>query len=934
MTLLASVPLFANRDTDIALQQNLHAPGSLVSRNLEIIYPSRAMTTNIYDQTNDYVSTSIVQTLGSALVPSAPLRGGETGSLVLSLSGEAHTPQQPLGSTVLWFSSSMNSTHLRLLQGRFPSSHLLGITSTPRGVAYDIEAIVAPEWAAQFHLKLNAVVEVADADALDLHLNFKPFLRVHIVGFFQPKSLQDPAWFDDLDPFTPPSGFNDALPPMPIWVNQTTFTERIPLIFPNANFSYLWFFYLRLDAITPENAATVAANLDSLIAYEFPTQHDAVFTGLPLLLKDFLQQLVFVQTVTLVVILPGVVFLLLYLFIIASALLEQSREELALMQSRGASHWQVLTLSLGEALLLCLGALLLAPFLAEPITTVLIQLSSSDAASGQRSLSLVLPSLQSYLYAAGAATLCFMTILLPSLSALRANPPTIKRWTSRPHLSSLPLRLGPGLLLTALGLFGYLEIQQRGAFFLQNLQGASSVDWVAASTPTLLLVGAAGLSLLLLPPTLVLLDHLAQRLPGIAASLASRALARRSGRYSRLVFLLTLTISLDVFSALCYGTLGGSLDDRAAFLAGTDLRLVEGSASLPDLERQAAPLEDHLHLLPGVTDGMNVLRAQTTLSYASSTAGVTLLAIDNTRFARVAFWRSDFADVSLGTLLQAIRSAPLQEGTLPAIVSDQLLSQTNLHIGDHLLINLQTSQRALFPFRIVGTFHYFPTVPGQYGIVCDLNRLLSLLNQNSSAPVTPNEVWLKLTPNAPEYTATQVEQTLFSNPEHQQVVVTVQQAYNRVALAESLRAEPLQMILFGTFILDFLIAALLSVAGLGVLISLLARQRTVEFGVLRAMGLSLHQLAGALGWEETTLFLCALLLGAPLGTTIAALTLPAFSFSDTGQPLIPPIVLRLNVQQLLQEGLTLCACLMTALLVTALLFRRLRVHEVLRLGEE
>ncbi len=695
------------------------------------------------------------------------------------------------------------------------------------------------------------------------------------------------------------------------------------------------FFYLHLEAITPENAATVAANLDSLIAYEFPTQHDAVFTGLPLLLKDFLQQLVFVQTVTLVVILPGVVFLLLYLFVTASALLEQSREELALMQSRGASHWQVLALSLGEALLLCLGALLLAPFLAEPITTVLIRLSSSDAASGQRSLSLALPSLQSYLYAAGAAALCFLTILLPSLSALRSNLPTVKRRTSRPRLPSLPLRLGPGLLLTALGLFGYLEIQQRGAFFLQNLQGAPSVDWVAASTPTLLLVGAAGLSLLLLPPTLVLLDHLAQRLPGIAASLASRTLARRSGRYSRLVFLLTLTISLGVFSALCYGTLGGSLDDRAAFLAGTDLRLVEGSASLPDLERQAAPLEDHLHLLPGVTDGMNVLRAQTTLSYASSTAGVTLLAIDSARFARVAFWRSDFADVSLGTLLQAIRSAPLQESTLPAIVSDQLLSQTNVHIGDQLLINLQTSQRALFPFRIAGTFHYFPTVdPGQYGIVCDLNRLLSLLNQNSSAPVTPNEVWLKLAPNAPEYTATQVEQTLFSNPEHQQVVVTVQQAYNRVALAESLRAEPLQMTLFGTFILDFLIAALLSVAGLGVLLSLLARQRTVEFGVLRAMGLSLHQLAGALGWEETTLFLCALLLGAPLGTTIAALTLPAFSFSDTGQPLIPPIVLRLNAQQLLQEGLTLCACLMTALLVTALLFRRLRVHEVLRLGEE
>ncbi len=218
-------------------------------------------------------------------------------------------------------------------------------------------------------------------------------------------------------------------------------------------------------------------------------------------------------------------------------------------------------------------------------------------------------------------------------------------------------------------------------------------------------------------------------------------------------------------------------------------------------------------------------------------------------------------------------------------------------------------------------------------MVCDLNRLLSLVNQGGFTPVTPNEVWLKLAPNAPRYTAAQVEQALASSPQ-QKMVVSVQQAYDRATIADGLRTGPLQLVIFGTLTLDLLIAALLSVAGLALLLYLIARQRTFEFGVLRVMGLSLRQLAGALGWEEVTLFLAALLVGAPLGVGIATLALPAFSINNLGQPLIPPVVLRLNAPQVLQGSGILGLCLLAALVVTVFIFRRLRVHEVLRLGEE
>ncbi|GEM_PF-744598 len=954
---LAGVSLFSAAANYVSLQAAIHTPGPALSHNLEIRIDSGTADAGQYQHFSASLTDQIDTTLGTDLLNTPPLRTGVTEDLNLYPAGSSHfyvshgmlVSTTPLTTADLWFSSSMDSTRLRLTQGRFPSSKILNFGRTSQGPAYDVEAIIAPEWAQYLHLKLNDVLEavgptlMGDPDQQN-HTHFKPYLRLHIVGFFEPRSLQDPAWFDDLNPFTLPNSTDTMVPVAPIWVSESVFESQALSGVDSA--SYIWFYYLNLPAITPDNAPTVVSDLTQvktnfvLPPYLFIEGAPDVLSGLDTTLKSFLGHQFYTNVVTLVVIVPGVALLLLYLGIAAFALSEQSREELALMQSRGASHWQMLALSLSEAALLCLGALVIAPFLAGGLTYLLMRFSFFGQLAGQTPLSLALPTLPAYRTAGLATLLCFGVLLIPAIRVTQINLLSVKRRASRPRLLSLPLRLGPGLLLAALGLFGYFEIQQRGSFYLQGLQARKpSVDWVAATSPTLLLVGIAGLSLLLLPPVLALLDRLAQRLPGVVAGLASRTLARQSGRYSRLIFLLTITISLGIFAGLCYGTLNTSLDERAAFQAGADLRLVEGAYYTPDLARQAAPLQDHLRLLPGVTDGMEALR-DSAPQVGATIGGHTephamMLGVDSTRFARIADWRPDFADTSLDTLMQMIRTAPIEENALPAIVSDQFLSQTMYHLGDDVFMVLDTETGTFFQFHIIGTFHYFPSIAaGLPAIVCDLNRLLSLLNQSSTTPITPNEVWLKLAPNAPQYTAMQAQEALSGHSQNQRGIVDVQQAFDRAALAASLHNEPLQSVIFGTLTVDFLIAALLSIVGLALLLYLIARQRTFEFGVLRVMGLSLRQLAGALGWEEVVLFILALLLGIPLGVWIATIVLPGLALDENGQPLLPPVTFQLNVPQALQEGAIISGCLLIGLVFTALIFRRLRVHEVLRLGEE
>src|SRR5215467_7805254 len=113
------------------------------------------------------------------------------------------------------------------------------------------------------------------------------------------------------------------------------------------------------------------------------------------------------------------------------------------------------------------------------------------------------------------------------------------------------------------------------------------------------------------------------------------------------------------------------------------------------------------------------------------------------------------------------------------------------HLGDAFTLQLGSARavgdEAILisaSFVIVGVFHYFPTLDTSHAaLVCDITRLLQQVNRIPHASLTPNEVWLKLAPTAPLYTTVvQVEQQLQHPTQHLQVIVTVQQVYDRLAL--------------------------------------------------------------------------------------------------------------------------------------------------------
>ena len=122
--------------------------------------------------------------------------------------------------------------------------------------------------------------------------------------------------------------------------------------------------------------------------------------------------------------------------------------------------------------------------------------------------------------------------------------------------------------------------------------------------------------------------------------------------------------------------------------------------------------------------------------------------------------------------------------------------------------------------------------------------------------------------------------------------------------------------------------------GLTVTAGVSARERRPEFALLRALGLSGGQLSGSLWLENGSLVLVSLLAGTALGLLIGWLVLPFVTVTQGATAPVPPVIVDVPWDRILQLDVAIALALFAALLVIGGVLRRLEMGSVLRMGED
>ena len=288
--------------------------------------------------------------------------------------------------------------------------------------------------------------------------------------------------------------------------------------------------------------------------------------------------------------------------------------------------------------------------------------------------------------------------------------------------------------------------------------------------------------------------------------------------------------------------------------------------------------------------------------------------IDPIPFAKTVWWRGDFAPYHINSMANTLAGDERALLAYREYFSDELL----LRLGDPLTIRFAQTDMAFF---IAGWIDDFPTHYPERGPYVVAN--LDYIHRNTGE--SPWDILgVPAEGNAPEDIARAIWDLNIDLLRYRVAGVDIQDA----------RADATQTGTFGILTVGFVISTLLTLLGFLLYSFLSFRRRLQEFGVLRAMGLSVRQMISLFMFENGFLIGLGTVVGTGLGIVTGNLFIPFLQLSADQYADTPSFVIETAWGDIAKIFAVLGIVLAVAVPVSIWMLRRIRIHEAMKFGDE
>ena len=631
---------------------------------------------------------------------------------------------------------------------------------------------------------------------------------------------------------------------------------------------------------------------------------------------------------------PIFVLLAVFIFMVSRQMLDMEQNEIAVLKSRGANRRQLLTLYTLQSLILAAvayaGGVALSPHLCQVLGSAnsfleFVRRSALDAQINSTVL----------LYGAAAALLSVLAMVLPVLR--RSKTTIVSHKQGRNHRrSDRPLwqKLGLDVILLGVSLYGLYSFNgQKEALSQKVLEGAS-LDPLLFLSSSLFMIAAGLLALRVLPAVVWLVFTPFKKLwsPALYASFLRILRTRRSQGF--IVVFLVITIALGVFNADAARTINGNKEDNLRYEIGADLVLQEkwsdNSASLtdnPNLDLvYNEPDYGRFLAMDGVQSCAKVLTDSVSVSVSGGTLkNVQLMAINTKAFGQTIWMKEGLNPYPINAYLNAI-----SQNSRGVLVSRNAQTDFGMKLGD--VISYKMSSGESIRGTICGFVDYFPSyapvtyAKGTDGLYRETPNYLVVANLSqvqAECGVTPYEVWIKTNGS-----------TDFIYDFAEENGLTFTRFRDASAELVEMKNDPVLQGTNGILTVGFIVVLLLCAVGFLIYWVLSIQSRTLQFGIFRAMGLSMREILTMLLNEHLFISGLSIVTGAAVGKLTAKLYMPliqlAYAASDNALPL--QVVSRSGdmARIAIVVGVMLAVCLT----VLGVLISRMKIAQALKLGED
>ena len=526
-----------------------------------------------------------------------------------------------------------------------------------RGDPISMEAIVLEEAALEFGLEVGDTLST-----VPYWQDATPYLSVTVTGLYTRNDPDDLIW--ELNDRTFHSFTSGNFATVPFLVSRDTFLRGVGKALPDMDSTYGWLLLVEPEKLSSINATDALHSITGIkrsLGSVFTSFRQV--TDLDDAIRDYDQRLLFSKLQMFVVLILIAVVVLYYVVTLSSLVAEQRRTEIHLLQGRGASERQVLTVFVLEGATIAILAIVIAPFLAGLTISLLGYTPAFSDLSGGERLSINLTR-GAFIMSAIGGLLSFGALMIPAFASSRSSISRDRREAARPSPLSFFQRYYLDVMLLILGIVLFRQLTEQGSLAARNLLGEVAVNQLLLAVPGITLIAAAMVLLRLFPVVMSLASRvLAPRLPpGVVLGLWQ--MARNPTHYSRLALLLILMAGLGIFAASFGGTLQRSFTERALYSAGADMRLANVSVNNTGVTRPLVAPYDRMEEVEGISPA---LRGRgSVLSIRFGDTSYDMLAVDPDRLSEVAWYREDFSEDPLPEVMAKLKGNEIPLGiTLP-----------------------------------------------------------------------------------------------------------------------------------------------------------------------------------------------------------------------------------------------------------------------------
>lgn len=777
---------------------------------------------------------------------------------------------------------------------------------------------------------------------------------VQIVGIVSPLDVTDAYWAQGIESQFGTLFVDEKLLQEELLKKQNIFLQ-----------SATWYYSFDLSSIKSSQINELASTLNRLDIELYQRLKDTkVEQSFAETLKEFRKQSNELQTMLFTLAAPMLAMVIYFIMMNARQSLDKQRSDIAVLRSRGAGTRQIVGMYVVESIMLGIVALVIGPLIGWYMSKSIGSADGFLSFVNRKSITIGF-SVETIIAGVIAVIVALLATIIPAVQYARASIVSYKQDLARSDKKPFWQKWYLDIVLVLVTVYGWYLFNERQLLTLNS--GVSSdqmqIQPFLFFVPAIAIFALGLLCLRIFPWILALCNWLGKKYLPVSSYLTLTQLSRSSKGYYPLMILLILTIGLGVYNASAARTIDLNSTERTLYKNGADVIVQTNWGGVPEKLPTTKPDDGNnggnnggnggnnggnggngggnggggngggggnnnqpqkllyteppfevFRSSPGVENATRVLQSKNNIIVSGKTVGKgTIMGIDNKDFYDVAWFGEDLYNVDPAYYLSFLGLA--EHG---ALIPENIAEKYQLKLGD--IVSVSFTDGTL-EFTVQGIVPFWPNLypDSEPFLIANLDYIYDQL------PLIPYEVWVKMEPNAP--VAPLLEHLTASKLD----VVTIKDVRNDLIIQSKL---PTRGGVFGILSLGFLVTIAVTLAGYLLYWFFNLSGRVVQFGVLRAMGLSKSQLTSMLLIEQVLTAGLAIGLGFGIGKVVSYIFLPFLQSADNAAEMVPPFRVIFQASDTNQLMIVVLVMMLIGAGFLLVHIKKLKVHQAVKMGEE